>query len=127
MAATYEVRLERDESGSWIVTVPSVPPCHTHGRSLEQAMSRSREALSLWVDDASDATLIPDVRIPSIHRRVAARGRHARERADEALDRARAAMQAAAKELTDAGYSRRDTATLLEISHQRVQQLLESG
>ena len=127
MAATYEVKLERDESGAWIATVPSVPPCHTYGRSLEQAMSRIREALSLWVDDADDATFVPDVRIPPLHRRIAAQGRRARERADDALDRARAAMETAARELTAAGYSRRDAATLLGISHQRVQQLLDGG
>ncbi|CAN5754595.1 hypothetical protein BH18ACT17_BH18ACT17_13970 [soil metagenome] len=40
MAATYEVRLTRDESGVWLAKVPSVPGCHTHGRSIEQAMNR---------------------------------------------------------------------------------------
>jgi predicted transcriptional regulator len=36
-------------------------------------------------------------------------------------------METAARELTAAGYSRRDAATLLGISHQRVQQLLDGG
>jgi predicted RNase H-like HicB family nuclease len=127
MAATYEVKLERDEAGAWIATVPAVPSCHTYGRSLEQAMSRVREALSLWVDDADDATYVPDIRIPPVHRRIAAQARRARGRADHALDRARDATASAARELTAAGYSRRDAATLLGISHQRVQQLLDGG
>ena len=127
MAARYEVKLQRDESGAWIATVPGVPGCHTYGRSIEQAMSRVREALGLWVDDADDATLVPDVRVPQVHRTIAAQGRRARQRADEALDRARVVMREAAQDLTAAGYSRRDAATLLGISHQRVQQLLDDG
>ena len=35
MVATYEVRLSRDENGAWLAKVPSVPGCHTHGRSIE--------------------------------------------------------------------------------------------
>ena len=53
----YRVVFERDESGAWIVTVPSVRGCHTYGRSLHQTRTRIREALALWVDDAETAEL----------------------------------------------------------------------
>jgi predicted transcriptional regulator len=53
--------------------------------------------------------------------------KRARIRADLAEDRSREANTAAAHALTDAGYSRRDAATLLGISHQRVQQLLDGS
>ena len=51
MAATYHVELERDERGWWIASVPAVPGAHTQGRSIDQAMKRIREALSIarWV------------------------------------------------------------------------------
>jgi predicted RNase H-like HicB family nuclease len=119
------VVVERDEVGAWIVSVPSIPGCHTYGWSITQASSRIREALLLW--DADPDRIEPVFRIARELRGSIARTRRARERADEAIDRARAAMETAARELTAAGYSRRDAATLLGISHQRVQQLLDGS
>jgi predicted RNase H-like HicB family nuclease len=119
------VVVERDEAGAWIASVPSIPGCHTYGWSITQASSRIREALLLW--DADPQRVEPVFRIARELRGSIARAQRARERADEALDRARAAMETAARELTAAGYSRRDAATLLGISHQRVQQLLDGG
>ena len=40
--STYKVVYERDESGSWIAEVPSVPGCHSYGRTIEQARGRVR-------------------------------------------------------------------------------------
>lgn len=54
----YQVHLERDEeSGWWIVTVPSVPGCLTQAPTSEDVVPRIREALSLFVDDAETAPL----------------------------------------------------------------------
>src|SRR6266705_6891072 len=61
----YTAILERDESGSWLARIPSVRGCHTHGRTLEQARRRLREALGLWVDDADTAELVEDIRLPA--------------------------------------------------------------
>src|SRR6266567_4328224 len=63
-SSKYRVVFERDESGAWLARVPSVRGCHTHGRTLEQARRRIREALSLWVDDADDAELTEEIRLP---------------------------------------------------------------
>ncbi len=54
---SYTVVYERDEDGWWLAYVPAIPGCHTQGRTIDQARRRIREALSLWVDDASTATL----------------------------------------------------------------------
>jgi len=47
---SYTAIFERDESGSWLARIPSIRGCHTYGRTLEQARTRLREALGLWID-----------------------------------------------------------------------------
>jgi predicted RNase H-like HicB family nuclease len=122
---SYEVELERDESGAWLARVPSVPGCHTHGRSLRQAKNRIREALSLWVDDADQAELTFRYRLPSATQSELRRFRIARERATAVQREARLATYRAVRYLDgELGLSVRDIGELLGLSHQRVQQLL---
>src|SRR6266508_1170096 len=85
----YTVVYERDESGAWNAHVPEVPGCHTYGRSIRQAARRIREALELWVDDAAQAELVPEIRLPrqaqaAVRRAKAARARVAREQREAA-------------------------------------------
>jgi predicted RNase H-like HicB family nuclease len=115
---SYRVVYERDESGHWIATVPSVKGCHSYGRSIGEARARVREALGLFVRDASRARLEDDVRLPANMRQQVRRFRASRQRAEREKARAQAAVRALAGEL-----SRRDTAELLGISHQRIDQL----
>jgi predicted RNase H-like HicB family nuclease len=123
----YRVVLERDETGAWIARVPAVRGCHSYGRTLEQARTRIREALGLWVDDARDAELRFEIRLPSRAQDQIRRARAARDRSARAQRTASMAVRRAALVLTDRlGLSLRDTAELLDLSHQRVQQLLSS-
>lgn len=122
----YEVVIERDKGGSWLARIPSVRGCHTYGRTLEQTRRRIREALSLWVDDADEADLVFDVRLPAKIRTELARADTARQRSSTATKEAQRALRTAAADLTSTlAVSRRDAAELLGLSHQRVQQLLE--
>lgn len=124
---SYTVKIDRDQSGSWIARVPDVPGCHTYGRSLRQAKRRIREALSLWVDDADEADLEFDIRLPTEIRRKVAASRHAREVAASAQREATEKVGLKALELVrHDGLSVRDAADLLGLSHQRVQQLVSS-
>ena len=122
--STYKVVYDRDESGSWIAKVPSVPGCHSYGRTIEQARERVREALDLWVRDASSAYLVDDVRLPSRLRATVKRARVARKKAEQEQDRAQRSAARAATELTRRWkVSLRDAGEVLGLSRQRIQQL----
>jgi Uncharacterized conserved protein len=123
---TYLVQIERDGRG-WMASVPSVPGCHTQGRTINQALSRTREALSLWVKDAERAKLVPDVRLPpeikkQVERAVILRAQAERMNADATV----AVLRAVAK-MEVVGLSRRDTGELLGISRQRAHQIAEES
>ncbi len=126
MRKRYVTCFERDESGAWIAWVPSVQGCHTQGRSLNQARSRIREALSLFVSDAWTADLSERIKLPAAIRNAVRRGTVARDRAERAARDAQQVVTLTAQELVGAGYSLRDAATLLGLSHQRVAQLIET-
>lgn len=126
-AGKYRVILERDESGAWIARVPSVRRCHTHGRTLQQTRRRIREALGLWVEDADTAELVEDIRLPARVRGELDRTRASRRLARQEGERAQEAMRTAARTLVDeVGLGLRDAGELLEVSHQRVAQLVRS-
>lgn len=121
----YRVVLERDETGAWIARVPAVPGCHTFGRSLVEAKRRAREALSVWVDDVDAVELVDDIRISKEALAAVRRNFERRERLTEAREAAGSATADALQRLVgDLGLGVRDTAYLLGLSHQRVQQLL---
>lgn len=119
------VVLTRDGTGAWIVSVPSIRGCHTYAPSVSQATTRIREALVLW--DADPRRIELDIRAEAALRQALVRVKRARRRAQEAEEQAQRAASEAVRDLTAAGYSRRDAATLLGVSHQRVQQLLDDG
>ena len=122
--STYKVVYERDQGGSWTAEVPSVPGCHSYGRTIEQARDRVREALDLWVRDASSAYLVDDVRLPSRLRASVKRARIERKKAEEQHERAQRTAAQAATELTrDMHVSLRDAGEVLGLSRQRIQQL----
>lgn len=124
MAVTYRVKLTRDDEGAWLAQIPSVPGCHTHGRSIEQAMNRIREALALWVDGAAAARLQPDIRLSEPARSNVRKVRSARDRARKAEEDARALLIETVRELTrEEGWSMRDVAGVIGLSPQRVHQV----
>jgi predicted RNase H-like HicB family nuclease len=121
---SYRVTYELDESGHWIATVPVVKGCHTYGRSIHEARERIREALGLFVRDAARARLVDVVRLPAGVLSLLAQQRQARSRAERQQQRASLVLARAVKRLRgDLGLSVRDAGELLNLSHQRVQQL----
>jgi predicted RNase H-like HicB family nuclease len=121
----YRVVLERDESGAWIARVPSVPGCHTYGRTIDQARRRIREALSLWIEDPHDAKLVEDIRLPVRAKEALQRSTRARADAERHRQSAHAATARTARVLVeDLHLSLRDAGELLGLSYQRVLQLV---
>lgn len=47
----FTVIIERDESGYYVATVPSLRGCHTQAKNLDTLMRRVREAIELCLDD----------------------------------------------------------------------------
>lgn len=47
----FDVVIERDGEGFYVVSVPQLPGCHTQARSLDEAMLRIREAIELCLEE----------------------------------------------------------------------------
>lgn len=123
-ARRYAVKYERDESGWWIASVPSVKGCHTQGRTIEEARRRIREALGLFVDHANRAMLLDRIEMPADVRRALESYRKLSSKATETERHASDAARKAVRLLgTRLRVSTRDAGTLLGLSHQRVHQL----
>jgi predicted RNase H-like HicB family nuclease len=122
----YKAIFDRDESGSWLARIPSIPGCHTYGRTLEQARTRLREALGLWIERPEDAVIEEAIRLRADLRTAIQRSRRTRERAEREQENAQTQTRAAAEALVEEGVSLRDAGELLGLSHQRVQQLVHA-
>ena len=123
----YRVTFERDESGAWIARVVGLRGCHTHGRTLEQARRRVREALALWAEDADTAELEEEICLPAPARAAIRESKDARHTADRQRRSAQVATAEAARLLVEElELGLRDAGELLDLSYQRVQQLVSS-
>jgi predicted RNase H-like HicB family nuclease len=50
-----------DEDNAYIVTVPELPGCRTHGKTYEEAVRQGQDAIATWIDGSRDLGLpIPD-------------------------------------------------------------------
>ena len=121
----YHVAYVRDEAGYWVAEVREVRGCRTQGRTIDEARRRIREALSLFVDDAVEAELIDDVKLPATAVKAIRAYATLRKRADQEDRRAAIAARRAVRLLRGGRLkmSARDAARLLGVSHQRVHQL----
>ena len=50
MERSFDVVIERDESGLYVASVPALPGCHTQADSLDELMLRIREAIELCLE-----------------------------------------------------------------------------
>jgi hypothetical protein len=111
----------------WAITVDELPGVFSQARRLDQVEVMARDAISLLLDippetfDLSIRHTLP----PDTERMVTA----AKEARAEALARQHVASErsrTAARTLAAQGLPQRDIGRLLDLSHQRVAQLLEA-
>lgn len=122
----YVAVFEHDaDENAWLVHIKGEDGCHTYGRTLRQATARIREALAVWLDRVPEDLVITP-QYPNDVAALATKVSRARYEASKAGAEAQETTIEAARHLSKMGLSRRDTADLLGISHQRVQQLLAS-
>ena len=101
------------------------PGVHTFGTRLAHARANIREALALWLDtDAATLEIEDDIRLPDGAHEAMDELDSARVASQQARDRLRDATVSAAWTLADAGIATRDAAELLDLSHQRISQVL---
>ena len=43
------------QGGVFVVMVPELPGCRTHGRTYEEAVKHGQEVIELWIDGARDS------------------------------------------------------------------------
>ena len=122
---TYSVTYRRDPGDdAWLVRVEGMPDVCTFGRTLEEAAVNAREAIAVTVDAAeSEVDLderfdVGDIDVEELL--------SLRDRAQELHETYLSGQRAAALRLAEAGVSRRDSARMLGVSHQRVQQLVSA-
>ena len=123
--STYTVTYERDESGWWFASVAGVHGCHTQGRTIQEAERRIREALGLFVEDADEAELERNVMLPDDLEEALEEYRAARDELERAQTASSEAAERAASELSARlQLSVRDMTNFLDLSHQRIQQII---
>ena len=119
----YTVNAYR-EGDWWALEVPDAE-VFTQCRRLDQAATVAREAIALKYDVPEDDILIGDVNA-EIGDDITALRTESRQKAlaaEEASRQAAASARHVVAEIRSRGYSLRDTATMLNLSHQRVAQL----
>ncbi len=50
MGRQYDVVIERDADGYYVASVPQFHGCHTQAKSLDELMTRVREAIELCLE-----------------------------------------------------------------------------
>lgn len=53
----YTVLIEKDEDGWFVSEVVELPGCHTQAKTLDQLISRTREAIQAYLEDESEVKL----------------------------------------------------------------------
>lgn len=65
MTTEFSVVIERDADGFFVASVPTLRGCHTQAKSLDELMSRIREAIELCleVEEPTDTEFVGVQRI----------------------------------------------------------------
>ena len=53
----FNVTIDRDEDGVWVVECPSIPGCVSQGKTKDEALENIKEAIRLCLDVRSEQGL----------------------------------------------------------------------
>jgi predicted RNase H-like HicB family nuclease len=123
----YTARYEFDGQ-HWLVEIEEIPQVHTFGRTLAKADANVRDALALWLDaqDGDALQIVPNIQLDPIAIDAVSRANQARSELHELQVEVNQLTADAARLLVEKlNLSLRDVGFLLNLSHQRVAQLLE--
>ena len=58
---TYTIVVKPDETGDFVVSVPALPGCFTHGKSMEKCRERAAEAIEVHISGLqADGEAVPE-------------------------------------------------------------------
>jgi predicted RNase H-like HicB family nuclease len=125
--ATVTAVYERDDDGIWLVHLAEEERVHTYGRTFTQAVNGIREAAALWFNLDPGSLAIVD-QLPGSHQIALDELAEARSRLAEDQAEVRARTLDAVLMLRNwCGASVRDMALMLNLSYQRVGQLVKEA
>ena len=124
----YRVTTQRAD-GWWAFSVPEIPGAHGQSRRLDQVPAEARDVIALMLDlDETDAVEVTvDVELEAPLGLLVTQARAARQRLDATQREAQESLRLAAAELHGRGLSMRDIGSVLNLSFQRVHQILDAG
>ena len=61
MNRKFNVIIERDRAGYYVASVPTLRGCHTQARSLDELISRIKEAIELCLEVCTSVQLPPNI------------------------------------------------------------------
>nr|MDO8133912.1 type II toxin-antitoxin system HicB family antitoxin [Candidatus Njordarchaeum guaymaensis] len=53
-ALSYRILLRKEPEGGYTVIVPSLPGCVTYGDSIDDAVTKAREAIELYIESLKE-------------------------------------------------------------------------
>lgn len=124
MRPTYTASVEPD-AGWWSIRVDELPGVFSQAKRLDRVESMARDAIGALLEVPPDSfDLFVRERLAPEAERLLGEARAARAEASERQRVASEAVRKAVRSLARLGLPQRDIGRLLDISHQRVGQLL---
>ena len=124
---TYTAVYQLDESGWWFTQIKEIKGCHTQGKTLKQARERIKEVLELFDINLEKIKLVDQVELPEAAQALVGHYQKIQAEAHEKQQEAQELGKQVAKLLNlDLKVGMRDTGELMHLSHQRIQQLVNS-
>ena len=125
---TYRVTAERSD-GWWAFSIPEVPGAHGQAKRLDQVPAEARDVIALMLDleGADGIEVTVDIELDASLEPLVTQARAARQRLDATQREAQESLRVAAIELHERGISMRDIGSVLNLSFQRVHQILDAS